>query len=235
MICNTWFYNTFSRLGILLKKITITIILLCTVTSLYFWYIDPKMVYLSLVFRPINFLQGEVWTPVTSLFIHANFTHLMGNMAFLYVFGNTVEDSLGAKALIATFLTGGILAFFLSIPFYGLKATMIGASAAIFSIAAIVMLTKPLKFSWLFLMPLGLVATLYFAYNLLTVYMGAHGNVGYIAHIIGFIVGCPFGIAWSHGKWIKNLLIAIIMLIVYVFLFYAIIPFFSFYSFFDLL
>ena len=61
---------------------------------------------------------------MTSLFIHTNFTHLIGNMAFLYVSGNAIEDSLEAKALIATLLAGGILTFFPSIPFYGLKVTM---------------------------------------------------------------------------------------------------------------
>jgi len=143
-------------------------------------------------------------------------------MAFLYVFGNTLEEGSGAKAMAAAFFAGGVFSFILSMPFYGLDATMIGASAAIFTVTAAVMLIKPLKFSWLFLMPLGLVAMLYFAYNLLAVRFGAHGNIGYVSHVIGFLLGFPFGIAWSRGKWAKNLLIAIFLLMCYAVLMYAI-------------
>jgi len=93
---------------------------------------------------------------------------------------------------------------------------MAGASAAIFTLAAVVMLIKPLKFSWLFFMPLGLVAILYFVYNLIAAYTMVQGNVGYVAHIIGFLIGCPFGIAWSQRRWLRNLLISIFLLIFYV-------------------
>ena len=99
---------------------------------------------------------------------------------------------------------------------------MIGASAAIFTLAAIVMLIKPLKFSIL-LIPQGLVAILYFVYNAVAVYAGAEGNVAYIAHIIGFAIGVPLGLAWSKN-WLKNLLITIALLVVYVIVVTVLIP-----------
>src|SRR5262245_12523218 len=72
------------------------------------------------------------------------------------------------------------------------SAGMVGASAAIFSVAACVMLVRPLKFSWLFLAPQGLVAIIYFLYNVALVYAprsiaGYDPQVGYIPHIIGFM------------------------------------------------
>ena len=90
---------------------------------------------------------------------------------------------------------------------------MLGASAAIFTLAAIVMLMSPLKFSWLFLAPQGLVAIIYFVLNVALVYApsvipGYNPNVAYIAHVIGFTVGIPFGIAWSL-RWKKNLVISL--------------------------
>ncbi len=96
---------------------------------------------------------------------------------------------------------------------------MLGASAAIFTVAACVMLVSPLKFSWLFLAPQGLVAIIYFVYNVVVVYDPAvvHGydpHVAYIAHIIGFIIGLPFGIALSD-HWKRNFIVTILLFAVY--------------------
>jgi membrane associated rhomboid family serine protease len=107
--------------------------------------------------------------------------------------------------------------------FLGFEVSMIGASAAIFTLTAIVMLLKPLKFSFFFLMPLGLVAIIYFAYNLLAVQMGVQGNVSYIGHLIGFVVGVPFGIS-SSEDWHKNLLITVLLFMIYLVIVYFLLP-----------
>jgi len=208
-------------------KTTNIIILLCIAVSLFSWFINPKMASRFFVFRAADFFRGEVWTPVTALFVHANLVHLIGNMIFLYVFGNTMEDALGAKEMATAFFVGGVCSFIFSVPFYGLDVSMVGASAAIFTLTATVMLIKPLKFSWLFLMPLGLVAILYFLYNLLAVYYMTQGAVSYAGHAIGFLIGVPFGIAWSRRKWVMNLLITILLLILYVVLTFTIEHFFG--------
>ena len=197
-----------------MKKTNI-LILLCIFISLFYWFLNPEGIGYYIVFRAANFLNGMVWTPVTALFVHANYIHLIGNMLFLYVFGNTLEDALGFRKMILAFFTGGIVSFVFSAFYYGFDVSMIGASAAIFTLTSVVMLTKPLKFSWLFFMPLGLVAMLYFTFNLFAVYYSIQGNVGYISHVTGFLIGFPFGIAWSKNRWIKNLLISIFLLILY--------------------
>src|SRR3989442_3706219 len=83
------------------------------------------------------------------------------------------------------------------------------------------MLMHPLKFSFLFMAPQGLVAMFYFLYNVALVYdptlipgLGYDPNIAYIAHVIGFTVGIPFGIAWSQ-RWKRNLLITLGLFIVY--------------------
>lgn len=200
------------------------LVLLCVLTSLFYWYVDPVFVKRFLVFRGTAFFQGFFWTPVTALFVHANFVHLIGNMLFLYVFGNTLEDTVGVEKTLGAFLVGGICSFILSAPFYGFDVTMIGASAAIFTLTTVVMLIKPLKFSWIFFMPLGLVAILYFLYNLLAVYYGVGGSVGYIGHVIGFLLGVPFGIALSKGKWLRNVTITLLLLAIYIAIAYLIGP-----------
>ncbi len=175
-----------------------------------------------LAFSGVNFLNGRVWTLVTSLFIHADILHLAGNMLFLYIFGNTLEEEMGAAKTLGVFFVGGMVTFPLSLLFYDWTTPLIGASAAIFTLSAVVMLIKPLKLSILVL-PQGLIAILYFGYNALAIYSGAEGNVAYIAHIIGFSIGIPFGLAWSKN-WLKNLLISIALLIVYIIVVSVLIP-----------
>ncbi len=199
-----------------MRRINI-VILLCILSSVLFWSVSPSesdAVFNYLVFSGDNLLQGKVWTLVTALFLHADLLHLAGNMIFLFVFGNSLEEEIGPKKTLTAFFSGGILSFLLSVFFYSSQTSMIGASAAIFTLTAIVMLVKPLRFSILFLMPQGLVAILYFIYNVVAVYYGTQGNVAFISHIIGFIVGIPLGIAWSK-EWKKNLLITFGLLILF--------------------
>jgi membrane associated rhomboid family serine protease len=198
------------------------IIILCVLLSIFSWYLPSNQYETALsylAFSGGNLLQGKVWTPITALFLHADPIHLAGNMLFLFVFGNTLEGEIGSKKTLTAFFTGGILSFLLSVFFYNPETLMIGASAAIFTLTSTVMLVKPLKFSLLFLMPQGLVAILYFTYNVAAVYFGVQGNVAFISHIIGFIAGIPMGVAWSKD-WKKNLVITLALLIIFYVLFY---------------
>jgi hypothetical protein len=176
-----------------------------------------------LAFSGMNLSQGRIWTPITALFVHSDITHLFGNMIFLYVFGNTLENELRTSKTLIIFFIGGIVSFLLSVFFYEANVSMIGASAAIFSMAAVVMLLKPMRFSLVFMMPLGLVAILYLIYNVLAVHYDLQGNVAHLSHIVGFTIGIPFGIAWSK-KWIKNFVITSVLLILYSLLQLYVIP-----------
>ncbi len=203
-------------------RINYLLILGCVAASLWAWNQDPGFVDQNLVFSQDNLLAGRVWTLFTALFVHASPVHLFGNMLFLFVFGNTLEKMIGRNNHLFVFFLGGFTAFLLSMPFFTPDTGMLGASAAIFTLAACVMLMKPLKFSWLFLAPQGLVAIIYFVYNAVLVYdptlipgLGYDPSIAYIAHIIGFTVGVPFGIAWSP-QWKKNALITLGLLGIYV-------------------
>jgi membrane associated rhomboid family serine protease len=205
-------------------KVNYLLILGCIAASLLAWNQDkmnPGFVDQYLVFSQNNLLAGKVWTLATALFVHASPLHLFGNMLFLFVFGNTLEKMIGRDYHLLVFFLGGFTAFLLSMPFFSPDTGMLGASAAIFTLAACIMLMKPLKFSWLFLAPQGLVAIIYFLYNVVLVYdptlikgLGYDPSIAYIAHIIGFTVGVPFGIVWSQ-HWKKNLLITLGLLGMY--------------------
>lgn len=206
-------------------KATNIVILVCILVSLYAWSTDATFVEHNLVFSLKNLQEGRVWTLVTAIFVHANAIHLLGNMIFLYVFGNTLESVTNSKRkMLAAFFLGGILSFPLSIPFFQPDATFVGASAAIFTLTAVVMLLKPLRFSWLLLMPVGLVAVLYFLFNALAVYSHVQGDVAYVSHIIGFSLGLPLGIAWS-SQWKRNFAISIGLVLVYLVLLYVLTTF----------
>jgi membrane associated rhomboid family serine protease len=199
-------------------RATNVLIILCFLASLYAWYLgskNPELVQEYLAFSLKNLEAGRIWTLVTGIFVHANLVHLLGNMIFLYVFGNTLESiSNDSKRMLIAFFFGGLLSFLLSIPFFPPDTTFVGASAAIFTLTAVVMLMKPLRWSWLLLMPVGLVAVLYFLYNAVAVYYQYQSNVAYISHIIGFSLGLPLGIAWS-SQWKRNLLISIGLVLIY--------------------
>lgn len=202
-------------------RINYLLILSCIGASFWAWtrVTDPVFVEQNLVFSYDNLVAGRVWTLVTALFIHASTLHLFGNMLFLFVFGNTLEKMIGRNYHLLVFFVGGFTAFLLSLPFFSHDTGMLGASAAIFTLAACVMLMKPLKFSWIFMMPQGLVAIVYFVYNVAIVYdpssfLDYDANVAYIAHIVGFVVGVPFGIVWTE-HWKKNLLITVALFGIY--------------------
>jgi membrane associated rhomboid family serine protease len=188
--------------------------------SFWAWQQDPKFAEQNLVFSFNNLIQGRFWTLLAALFVHGSLFHLVGNMIFLFVFGGTLQNSIGSGRYLLAFLTGGFAGFVLSLPFMPPNAGMVGASAAIFTVAACVMLVRPLKFSWLFLAPQGLVAIIYFLYNVAVVYdpgliAGYDPQVGYIPHIIGFVAGLSLGIAWSDN-WKRNFLTTIVLLGIYV-------------------
>jgi membrane associated rhomboid family serine protease len=198
------------------------LILACVLASAWAWQQPPTLAERSLIFSSTNLAHGRPWTLFPALFVHASPLHLFGNMLFLFVFGNTLEKNVGAVKYLAVFFCGGILAFLLSLPFMPAGTGMLGASAAIFTVAACVMLVAPLRFSFLFLAPQGLVAIIYFFYNVAIVYApsripGYDHNIAYAAHIIGFLIGIPFGIVLSR-EWKKNLLITFALFALYLFI-----------------
>jgi len=195
-------------------KSTAALILICCLFSFVAWSMDPIMVQEYVVFSLENVLTGKLWTAISAIFVHSSTLHLLGNMLFLFVFGRTLEEELGWRRMVGSFLLGGVISFFSTTLFYPPDTAMVGASAAIFTLAAIAMLVKPLKFSWIFLSPVGLIALIYFLYNVVIVYHGVQSTISYIGHVIGFVIGVPLGIAWSR-KWKTNMLLTVLLLVLY--------------------
>ncbi len=193
-------------------KLTDLLILLCILLTLYAWNTSA-----DLAFSVHAILNGEFYTLLTGLFVHATPVHLIGNMLFLYVFGNVLENDVGAQRTGIVFFAGGILSFILSIPFYP-RSEMMGASAAIFAIMAAVLLIRHPGLSIQFLSPIGPLAILFFIFNVIAIQNGAMGNIAYIAHVTGFIIGLFFGARWNK-EWKESLLYTLVLLVVYILLY----------------
>jgi membrane associated rhomboid family serine protease len=147
-------------------------------------------------------LVPERWTwetVFTSMFLHANLMHLAGNMVFLWIFGDNVEDKLGHLGYAAAYAAWGVAAAFLhmatsadpSIP-------MLGASGAISGVVGAYMVFFPryrvkallmFGFYWdVILMPAFVWAGLWFVEQVVFSAIG-YGGVAYMAHIGGFVAG----------------------------------------------
>jgi len=137
---------------------------------------------------------------LTCMFLHGGWMHLLGNMWFLWIFGNNVEDRLGPLPFLFIYLFGGILAsgsHWMVEP--GSMIPVIGASGAIATILGAYAVTWPwarvrtLVFLFIFVtiidLPALLVLGVWFVGQLLAGGSGAGGNVAWWAHIGGFVAG----------------------------------------------
>src|SRR5215813_7055092 len=145
-------------------------------------------------------------TIVTSMFLHGGLLHLGGNMLYLWIFGNNVEDTLGHARFLLFYLASGVAAAAAQtlvnpesgIPMVGASGAVSGVLGAYFILFpyATVLTLVTFGFFWRFIhlpamVVLGLWIVLQFlsGYLSLSVASGAEGGVAFFAHIGGFFVG----------------------------------------------
>ncbi|MGH7148108.1 MAG: rhomboid family intramembrane serine protease [Nitrospiraceae bacterium] len=162
-------------------------------------------------------------TLITSMFLHGGWMHLIGNMLYLWVFGNNIEDVMGHGKYVVFYLTCGILAA-LSHALTDPSSTipMIGASGAISGVLGAYVLLFP-RARVLILMPglgatsvpAGVVLGMWFVMQLLSGGMSIGskgGGVAFFAHIGGFVAGMaliglfkrrdvPYFAPSQRGRW----------------------------------
>jgi membrane associated rhomboid family serine protease len=149
---------------------------------------------------------GPVPSLFTSMFMHGSLLHLAGNMLFLWIFGNNVEDAMGPVKFILFYLLGGIAAFALQAAFDLASAVpTLGASGAVAAVLGgyILLYPRARVFTVIFIiifftvieLPALVVLGLWFAQQIffgLSEFGSAgtgEGGVAYFAHIGGFIFG----------------------------------------------
>jgi len=158
-----------------------------------------------------------IFTVLTSLFIHGGFVHLVGNMIFLWVFGDNLESALGHATFLVLYLLAGVAASLTQVLVFAASNTpTVGASGAIAGVLAGYLLLFPraqvrvLLFFGPFL-ALGRVAALLviFGWFVLQVFRGVGslqpspaeaGGIAYVAHVGGFLTGAAVTFAARRAR-----------------------------------
>jgi membrane associated rhomboid family serine protease len=133
-------------------------------------------------------------TLLTSMFVHGGLFHLLGNMLYLWVFGNNIEDYLGPVRFVLFYLFTGLGASVTHIVFHpNSTIPVVGASGAIAGILGAYLVLYPgarvltLVFIWIVPVPAAILLMLWFFGQLMNVGLG--GGVAWFAHIGGFLIG----------------------------------------------
>ena len=159
---------------------------------------------------PATIVAGQRWiTILTSMFMHAGWMHIIGNMVFLWAFGPEVEDAMGPLRYLAFYLLSGLAASLAQIALMPHSTVPnLGASGAIAGVMGAFLITYPrdqirtlVFFGWFFnttFIPAALLIGLWFVIQLFSQVgsvAGAQsgGGVAYAAHVGGFIFGAAMG------------------------------------------
>lgn len=166
---------------------------------------------------PYEISHGEdLFTVFTSMFIHGDWRHLLGNMLFMWVFADNIEATIGNGRFLLFYFAGGIAAVLGHIFFNtDSMVPMIGASGAISAVMGaylvmypssrivVLFLFFPFRVSaWLFL---GIWIWQQWTFGTASLANHQIGQVAWWAHIAGFVMGLFSGLlfrlsGWMHGK-----------------------------------
>jgi membrane associated rhomboid family serine protease len=162
----------------------------------------------ELTFVPARLFSDPVMgveTVFTAMFMHAGLAHIGGNMLYLWIFGDNVEDAMGHVRYLLFYLIGGVCAAAAQTAVDPTSTIpMLGASGAISAVLAAyvflyprspVTVLNPIPLLWLFwglflTFPAWLVIGLFFVLNLWNAVANAQaGGVAFMAHVGGFVGG----------------------------------------------
>jgi membrane associated rhomboid family serine protease len=155
---------------------------------------------------------------ITSQFLHGGWLHILGNMLFLWIFGNNVEDRLGRVPFLAFYLLGGVAAAMTQVWIDPTStAPLVGASGAIAAVLGVYFVLWPrarilaLVFLGIFYqlleVPALVVLGYWFVLQLISgaASLGAQtSDVAFFAHIGGFVAGAAVGLVvrvTGAGRW----------------------------------
>ncbi|MCV2446706.1 MULTISPECIES: rhomboid family intramembrane serine protease [Paracoccus] len=154
-----------------------------------------------LALYPVAITHGAwLWGLVTHMFLHAGIMHIAGNMLFLWVFGDNLEDQMGPLGFLGFYLTCGLAAAggqIVADP--GSGVPMVGASGAIAGVMGGYLLMFPrarvdviaiiIVIIRRFTIPAWVLLLAWFGIQLVSGAIGAEDGVAYVAHAAGFLAG----------------------------------------------
>jgi len=163
---------------------------------------------------PAQIVSGHHWiTILTAMFLHGSWSHIIGNMVFLWAFGPEIEDSMGRGRYLAFYLLGGLAATLVQVAASPHSTVPnLGASGAIAAVMGAFLVTYPRDriktvliifiFVKITLIPAALLIGFWFLTQLFHAGQVAQvqtGGVAYLAHVGGFIFGAVTA-RWFEGR-----------------------------------
>lgn len=157
-------------------------------------------------------LVPEILTPFTYMFLHADWFHLLGNMLFLWVFGDNIEDVLGSVRYFFFYIACGVCAAltFAWLGPHAAEAPLIGASGAVAGVIAAYFLLFPHARVWVLLfwrLPIRVEAWvalgIWIVIQIWQVFAGSQADgVAWLAHIGGLSAGAILILAFRRTLYI---------------------------------
>ncbi len=153
---------------------------------------------------PVNITAGHHWiTILTAMFMHASWSHIIGNMVFLWAFGPQIEDAMNPGRYLAFYVVGGLVAMLAQIAVMpSSNVPNLGASGAIAAVMGAFLVTYPrdkirvlliiVVFVRITFIPAALLIGFWFLtqlFNVGSVTAAQTGGVAYLAHVGGFLFG----------------------------------------------
>lgn len=179
----------------------IWILILANIAVFIATWISPQSIDLLAIQR--SSLASRPWTILSSLFTHAGFFHIFGNMYMLWFYGDFLERLIGEWKFLVLYFVGGLIgnaAFLLIAPAW---ASAVGASGAVFTIGgALAMIRPKIK---IMIFPIPIPMDLWISVVITGVILGIlpalsqYTSIGWQAHLGGLVTGVAYG--WYYRRW----------------------------------
>ncbi len=203
------------------QYITVTVIGVCVLVFLWQQSLDPQSAQRAVLglgaipavifgygdLPPDMVMVPDYLTLVTSMFMHGGWMHLIGNMLFLWVLGDNVEDAMGHWRFVGFYGLCGVAAALVHAGFDPQSETpMIGASGAISGVIGAYLILHPkvpihtLAFRFVVAIPAWIVLGMWLGLQVFNVVAGGGGNVAWWAHIGGAVAGVILIPIFKHGE-----------------------------------
>jgi membrane associated rhomboid family serine protease len=167
-------------------------------------------------FVPSRFLAdpvGDFATLFTAMFLHAGWAHLLGNMLYLWIFGDNVEDRLGHGLFLVFYILCGLAATFAQLAIsLGSSVANVGASGAIAGVLGAYLIMFPgrrvsvlmgravVPMSALVVIGFWILIQIFSQISVFTAGAQGEGGVAYMAHIGGFVAGVVLTYLLGRGR-----------------------------------
>ena len=187
------------------------------------WEVGPRAVWVLIILNLIVFvitlikpgiidllavqrstLASQPWTIFTSLFVHASWLHIFGNMYMLWFYGDFLERLIGEVRFLLVYFIGGLIGNALFLLIANPNAAAVGASGAVLALGGALAVIRPKIKVMIFPLPVPMdlwVSVLITGalLGILLPFLSGSSDIGWEAHLGGILAGVATG--WYFRRW----------------------------------